>query len=129
MGHFSKKNRIIRKKTHMLKLACKFIEKRLQHRCFPVNIGKFQKSYFEEKLRTLGSEETLGRDWLGLSFWRVAFKTSWLSNITKIPVAFKPEPSLNLTPTLYFELRCPIFIINGYDSKANACSLWTFCLN
>ena len=58
----SKKNRIIRKKTHMLKLAWKFIEKRLQHRCFPVNIGKFQKSYFEEKLRTLGSEETLGRD-------------------------------------------------------------------
>ena len=54
-------------------------------------------------------------------------KTSTLSNITKIPVAFKPEPSLNLTPTLYFELRFPIFIINGYDRKANACSSWNSC--
>ena len=54
-------------------------------------------------------------------------KTSRLSNITKIPFAFKPEPSLNLTPTLYFELRFPIFIINGYDRKANACSPWTSC--
>ena len=54
-------------------------------------------------------------------------KTSRLSNITKIPFAFKPEQSLNLTPTLYFELGFPIFIINGYDRKANACSPWTSC--
>ena len=54
-------------------------------------------------------------------------KTSRLSNITKIPFAFKPVPSLNLTPTLCFELRFPIFIINCYDRKANACSPWTFC--
>ena len=54
-------------------------------------------------------------------------KTSRLSNITKIPFAFKPEPSLNLTPTLYFELRFPIFIINGYDRKVNACSLQASC--
>ena len=33
------------------------------------------------------SELTLGRDFLGLSFWRGAFKT----NITEIPVDFKPE--------------------------------------
>ena len=73
------------------------------------------------------SEETLGSDWLGRSFWRIAFKTSRLSNITKISFAFKSESSLNLTPTLYFELRFPIFITNGYDRKANACSPWTSC--
>ena len=55
-------------------------------------------------------------------------KTSRLSNITKIPFAFKLEPSLNLTPTHYFELRFPIFIINGYDRKANASRPWTSCL-
>ena len=54
-------------------------------------------------------------------------KSSSLSNITKIAVAFKPEPSLNLTPTLYFGLRFPMFNINGYDRKANACSIWTSC--
>ena len=43
-------------------------------------------------------------------------------------VAFKPETSLNLIPTLYFELRFPIFIINGYDRKANARSPWTSCI-
>ena len=31
-------------------------------RCFPVNIGKFLKTYFEEHLRTPASEETLGSD-------------------------------------------------------------------
>ena len=54
-------------------------------------------------------------------------KTSRLSNITKIPFAFKPEPSLNLIPTLYFEIRFPIIIINGYGRKANVCSPWTSC--
>ena len=44
-------------------------------------------------------------------------KTSRLSNITKIPFAFKPEPSLNLTPTIYFELRFPIFIITIMTKK------------
>ena len=46
----------------------------------------------EEHLHTAASEVTLGNDCLGLSFLRVAFKTI-LSNITKIPVAFKPKPS------------------------------------
>ena len=32
-------------------------------------------TYFGEHLRTAASEETLGSDCLGLSFWRVAFKT------------------------------------------------------
>ena len=34
-----------------------------------------KKNIFEEHLRTPASEETLGSDWLGLSFWRGAFKT------------------------------------------------------
>ena len=34
-------------------LACKFIKKRLQHRCFPVSFGKF--------LRTLISQNPSGR--------------------------------------------------------------------
>ena len=33
-----------------------------------------KKTYVEEHLRTPTSEETLRSDWLGLSFWRVAFK-------------------------------------------------------
>ena len=45
-------------------------------------------------------------------------KPSSLSNITEIPVTFKPDLSLNLNPALYFEPMFPIFIINGYDRKA-----------
>ena len=45
----------------------------------------------------------------------------------KNTVSFKPGSSLNVTPMLYFELRFPMFIIKGYDSKANACSPWTSC--
>ena len=30
---------------------------------------------------------------------------------------------------LYFEHRFPMFIINGYDRKAKACSPWTSCFN
>ena len=66
--------------------ACKFIKKRPQHRCFPVNIATFlmfsceyceifKNTYFEEHLRTAASEVTLRSDCLGRSFWTVAFKT------------------------------------------------------
>ena len=34
-----------------------------------------KKNYFEEHLRTAASEVTLGSDYLGRSFWTVAFKT------------------------------------------------------
>ena len=34
---------------------------------------------------------TLGRDYLKLCFWQSFSKPSWLSNITKIPIAYKPE--------------------------------------
>ena len=30
----------------LIKLACNFIEKRLQHLCFPVNIAKFSRTFF-----------------------------------------------------------------------------------
>ena len=37
-----------------------FIKKRLQHRCFPVNIAKFLKTpYFEEHLRTAAISDFL----------------------------------------------------------------------
>ena len=95
----------------------------------PVNIWKFLKKQF---WRT-SAYACFWRDfkkWLIRTFFlsgKSLSKTSRLSNITKIPFAFKPGASLNLTPTLYFGLRFPIFIIDGYDRKANACSPWTSC--
>ena len=35
--------------------VCNFNKKRLQHRCFPVNITNFKNIYFEEHLRTAAS--------------------------------------------------------------------------
>ena len=35
----------------------------------------FKDTCFEEHLRSASSEETLGSDCLGLSFWRVVLKT------------------------------------------------------
>ena len=45
-------------------------------------------TYFEKHLHMAAPELTLGSDCLGLSFGTVGFKTI---QITKIPVAFKPE--------------------------------------
>ena len=38
--------------------ACNFTKKRLQHRCFPVNIAIqiFKNTYFEEHMRTVASD-------------------------------------------------------------------------
>ena len=36
---------------------CNFTKKRLQHRCFPVNIANFKNTYFE-KLRTADSDSS-----------------------------------------------------------------------
>ena len=44
-----------------------------------------------------------------------------------MPVTFKPEHSLNLSPALYFEPRFTLSITNGYDRKAKACSPLTSC--
>ena len=62
-------------------------------------------------------------------------KPSWLSNITKIPVAFKPDfksnllhmRSLYLTLTLSFEPRFFMFIINGNYTKSKRLQPWTRC--
>ena len=79
--------------------------------------------YFKERLRKAACEVTLGSDCLGLSLWTVIFKIililqkyQSLSN-----QSFKHNlalmPSLNLTPTLSFESRFRLFIINGYEKK------------
>ena len=108
--------------------ACNLIKRRLQHRCFPVNIEKFLKKPILKnicvRLLLKRLQEVIDQDFLS---GESLSKTSRLSNITKIPFAFKPEPSLNLTPTIYFEIWFPIIIINGYDRKASACSPWTSC--
>ena len=40
-----------------------------------------------------------------------------LKNITKIPVALKPDPYLNVTSTFYFKPRFTMFTINDYHRK------------
>ena len=108
----------------MLKYACNFIKKRLQHSsCKYWEISKkpiLKNICVRLPLKRL--QEVIDQDFLSEESLS---KTSRLSNITKIPFSLKSEPSLNLTPTLYFELRFPIFISNGYDREANACIPWT----
>ena len=72
--------------------ASKFISKRFQHRCFPVNIAKKYCKYFEEQLNTLASQVTLGCGCLELSFWT---NQSFNHNFPHIT-------PLNVTPTSYF---------------------------
>ena len=94
-----------------------YIKKRFQHMFFCEYWEICKNTCFEEHVPTASSEVTLRSDCLGLSFWRVAFKTR-LRNITKIPATFKPGLSLNLTLTLYFESRFPMITISGYDRKS-----------
>ena len=85
-------------------------------------------TYLEEHLRTAISEVTLGSNCLGLSFFLprrfqnhpdsvILQKYHLLSN-----QSFKHNSvyitSLNLTPTLSFESRFRMFIINDYDRKS-----------
>ena len=100
-----------------------FIEKRLQHRCLSVNIGKCLKDLFWGTSPYACFWRDF-RKWLIRTFF---LKKHFQNHPDQIPVAFKPEYSLHLTPTLYFELRCPMFMINGYDRTANACSPWNSC--
>ena len=81
-------------------------------------------NYFEEHLCTAASELTLWSDSLFGSLF-LDQKQPWLSNLTKIPVAFKRfkqnlshMPFINLTPTLSCKPRLYIFIINGYYTKS-----------
>ena len=58
------------------------------------------------------------RKWLFGTLSRTVTLKAWLSNITKIPVAFKHSTeqilSLKLTPNLSFDTAVCMFIINGY---------------
>ena len=69
-----------------------FIIKRLQHRCFTVNIAKFLRIPILNKICV-----RLLLNWLyevivwGFVSGQSLSKPSWLSNITKIPAAFKSE--------------------------------------
>ena len=115
--------------------VCNFIKKRLQHRCFPVNIGKFLRTPILKNIcvRVLLKRlsEVIVKTFLKSHFQNhldsvILQKYKWLSNQN-----FKHNsvhmPSLNLTPTLSFEPRFRMFIINGYDRKANAISPWPSC--
>ena len=93
----------------------------------PVNIGKFLKNLFS---RT-SSYACFWRDfrkWLITSFFlkrRFQNHPNWV--ILQKYQSLSNQNPLHLTPTLHFELRFSMFIINGYDRKANACSPWTSC--
>ena len=68
-----------------------FIKKRRQHRRFHV-ANVLRNTYFEENLRRAASELTFRRNCLELCFKRHSFSKPYgLSNIRKIPVAFKPK--------------------------------------
>ena len=103
----------------LLKVILQLYYKETPTQMFSCKCLKISKNTCLEKhLRTAASEVTLGIDCLGFLSGPSLSKPYWLINITKIPVAFKPEPSLNLTPTLYFRSRFPVFIINGYNRKS-----------
>ena len=121
------------KKTYVLSMYAlrpATLFKRDANTCFPVDIWKFQKDLFW-RTSVYACFWRDFRKWFIRTFFPESRfqKPSWLSNITKIPVAFKPEPSLTFAPKFYSELRFPMFIINGYDRKENACSPWTSCNN
>ena len=114
------KNFEIFTRKHVLKQACKFIKKRLQHsscKYWEISKNTILKNICARLLLNIFRKRLI----------RIFFRESPSQKHPEIPFAFKPEPSLNLTPMLYFELRFPIYIINGYDRKANVCSLWTSC--
>ena len=119
--------RNIHKKTHVLKsLLNKIYWKEIPTQTFSCK-------YLEISKKSIWRTSVFACCWRDFRKWliRTFFLESCFRNhpsITKIPVPFKPEPSLHLTPTLFFELRFPMYIINGYDGKANACSPWTSCL-
>ena len=99
------------------------VKKRLQHRCIPVNIGKF--NFW--RTSAYGCFWSDFRKWLfGIFFLESRFqnhpdlvilqKYQLLSN-KSFKYNLAHVPSLNLTPTLSFEPRFCIFIINGYGRK------------
>ena len=68
-----------------------FIEPRMEKLIFNHLIGNDCPEFQNRLLDSYFFKLTLGSDCLELCFWEVAFKTILSINITKIPVAFKPE--------------------------------------
>ena len=97
-GDLLSKNFAIFTRKHVLKYACNFIKMRLQHRCFPVNIGKFLKNLF---WRTSAQA----------CFWRDFRK--WLIMTFFLENRFQKHPDLVILQkyhslTIYFKLRFPM---------------------
>ena len=64
-----------------------------------------QKTCFEEHLRTPASEETLWSDWLGLSFWRVAFKNIQTKQYYKNTIRFQTRILFKFNPYALFQTQ------------------------
>ena len=82
---------------------CKFIKKRLQHRCFPVNI--FKNSYFEEHLRTAAS--SLNRFFRTTTFWRSFYNS--LSNMF-ISSSYFTFVSVHISLNIFITCRDCIYV-------------------
>ena len=118
--------------------ACKFIKKRPQHRCFPVNIVN---------LRTpiLKNICIYGCFWSDFSkrFFRTFFLLSHFQNHPDLVILQKYQPlsnhsfkhnlvyilALNLTAKLFFEPWFCMFIINGYGRKSKRLQSLDFLFN
>ena len=91
------------------RVAYNFIKKRLQHKCFLMNITKFLRASI---LKNIGIRLLLNWLW-EVIVWNFVSgqslsKPSWLDNFTKIPVVFKPE-----LQTQYGAYA--VFKFNSYD--------------
>ena len=73
---------------------------------------------FEEHLPTAVSEVTLGSDCLGNNPDSVILRKYQLLSNQRFKHNSTHMSSLNLTPTLSFEPRFCMFIMNGYDRKS-----------
>ena len=127
------KNFAIFRGKHLCRsLFFNFMKKRLQHRCFPAwkflrtpilknscwRTTAFRKWLFETLL--LDSRFQNHPDSVALQKYRSPLNQSFKHNPGHIS-------SLNLTPTLPFEPRLRLFIINNYYTKSKPFSPWTPC--
>ena len=100
--------------------ACNFTKKRLQHRCFPVNIANFKNTYFEKHLRTADSDSSyilhskLNKiiqevDWSS----RLAFCFSW--NIKSLYFTYSHSYSFVLSLSVFRCHSLPFFVIRCHS--------------
>ena len=96
----------------------------------------FKNTYFEEHLYTAASELTLESDIRNFVSGKSLSKPSWLGNITKIPVAFKPELLNTIRRICCLYIQRLHFLLNLVSvclsltvttQKPNAYSPWTPC--